>query len=202
MIFEHFFFDAQKSLQKTGQDRPRAPRGGSSAPSWACLGCVLSGLGFVLGLSWGEEGPRRPKMAPREPKRVPREPQAVPREPQTVPKWLSWALLGLAWVRVGICWALLGLSWALLGFSWTFLGLSWVLLGSLGALLGLSEALLGLSWRAKPFYCKPFTLHFLWSCSFPWAGMGLAHFAQLAELSKGCNGLGWAGLSKGCTGLG
>ncbi len=30
-----------------------------------------------------------------------------------------------------------------------------------------------------------------------WAGMGLAHFAQLAELSKGCNGLGWAGLSKG-----
>ena len=28
MIFEHFFFDAQKSLQKTVQDRPRAPRGG------------------------------------------------------------------------------------------------------------------------------------------------------------------------------
>ena len=28
MIFEHFFCDAQKSLQKTIQDRPRAPRGG------------------------------------------------------------------------------------------------------------------------------------------------------------------------------
>ena len=28
MIFEHFFFDAQKSLQKTIQDRPRALRGG------------------------------------------------------------------------------------------------------------------------------------------------------------------------------
>ena len=32
MIFEHFFFDAQKSLQKTVQDRPRAPRGGLSRP--------------------------------------------------------------------------------------------------------------------------------------------------------------------------
>ncbi len=81
---------------------------------------------------------------------------------------------------------------------------AWPLVGSLGALLGLSEALLGLSWRAKPFCCRPFTLHFLWSCAFPWAGMGLAHFAQLAELSKGCNGLGWAGLSKvlGWNGLG
>ena len=71
----------------------------------------------------------------------------------------------------------LGLSWALFWLSWgslgSLLGLAWPLLGSLGAFLGLSEA-----------------------------GMGLAHFAQLAELSKGCNGLGWAGLSKGCTGLG
>ena len=39
MIFEHFFFDAQKSLQKTVQDRPRAPRGGL----WRRLG-LLSDL--------------------------------------------------------------------------------------------------------------------------------------------------------------
>ena len=132
---------------------------------------------------------------------------------------LRWASVGLTGFALLLCAGLgcaalgwgglsftLGLSWALFWHSWgslgSLLGLAWPLLGSLGALLGLSEALLGLSWRAKPFYCKPFTLHFLWSCSFPWAGMGLAHFAQLAELSKGCNGLGWAGLSKGCTGLG
>ena len=40
MIFEHVFFDAQKSLQKTVQDRPRAPRGG-----------LMSRLGLLSDLS-------------------------------------------------------------------------------------------------------------------------------------------------------
>ena len=61
MIFEHVFFDAQKSLQKTIQDRPRAPRGGLrrrlgpvSDLSWAVLGLSWA----CLGLSWAQDGPR------------------------------------------------------------------------------------------------------------------------------------------------
>ena len=86
MIFEHVFFDAQKSLQKNSTGSTSGASGESSAPSWACLGAVLSGLGFVLIRVGPCSAQHRPKTKPKQLKTDLREAQDGAEDPPEAPE--------------------------------------------------------------------------------------------------------------------
>ena len=148
-IFERRKKRVPNSLQKTIQDRPRAPRGGLRRR----LGPVSDVSSAVLALSWAcvglkrvQDGPRRPPGSPRESPESPRQSQESHRLSQDGFPGLLGALLGSRGDLLGFIGALLGSLGVLLDFLGALLGslgLSW---GSLGALLGVSWGSLGFSW--------------------------------------------------------
>ena len=93
MIFEQVFFDAQKSLQKTVQNRPRAPWGSLRRR----LGPVSELSWAVLALSWSVLGPVQPNTGPRQSQDSSRQiwekPKTAPKTPPRRPRSILYCFL-------------------------------------------------------------------------------------------------------------